>query len=214
MTMALSCIKSAGRLVSSLLVGGLIWTAAGLPAAAQDVTSDQILNALAPPATRSLTGPATPTMSDSDKAFVQSLRGRTRSLSLDESDHVAEIAKDRPKIDLEIYFDFNSAEITPRAVPQLNQLAQALRDSRLDNSVVVLSGHTDAKGSDEYNEGLSQRRAEAVKRYLIEKLKIPGDNLTTAGYGKRDLKNPSDPFAAENRRVQIVNLGTGNTANR
>ena len=78
----------------------------------------------------------------------------------------------------------------------------------------MLSGHTDAKGSDDYNQKLSERRAEAVKKYLVEKLKLSPDNLTTAGYGRRDLKNKDNPFAAENRRVQIVNLSSVNQAQR
>jgi outer membrane protein OmpA-like peptidoglycan-associated protein len=216
MTMALHS-KVAGRFACALIFGGLIWTATGIPAAAQQVPADQIIKALAPPAppvTRSLTGPAEPAVSPADQAFINSLRHRTRSLTVDESEHVAEIAKDRPKIDLEIYFGYNSAAITRKAEPQLNQLGEALRDPRLGNTVVVLSGHTDAKGSQEYNQKLSQRRAEAVKKYLVENLKIPADNLTTAGYGKRDLKDPAHPFAAENRRVQIVNLGPANEANR
>jgi outer membrane protein OmpA-like peptidoglycan-associated protein len=209
--MALSYFKAAGRVASSLLVAGLLWSANAVPAAAQSVSSDQIIKTLTPPATRSLTAPA---VSDTDRAFVEGLRHRTRSLTVTESDHVAEIAKDRPKIDLDIYFDFNSATITAKAEPQLKELGDALRSSQLGNSVVVLSGHTDAKGSDEYNQQLSERRAESVKNYLVDKLKIAPDNLTTAGYGKRDLKNKSDPFAAENRRVQIVNMGTTNQANR
>jgi outer membrane protein OmpA-like peptidoglycan-associated protein len=215
MIMSESCIRAAGRLASSLLVGGFVWSAAGLPAAAQDVSADQILKALAPaPVTRSLTGPAQPAMSPADHNFVQSLRGRTRSLSLDESDHAADIAKneDLPKIDLDINFDFDSAAITPKVVPQLTQLGQALRDPKMQNSVVILGGYTDAKGSDEYNQRLSQRRAEAVKKYLVQQLNIPSDGLSTAGYGKRDLKNPADPFGAENRRVQVVNMGTADTA--
>jgi outer membrane protein OmpA-like peptidoglycan-associated protein len=208
MTMAPSYFKIAGRLASALLVGGLIWSANSTPAAAQGVSADQIINALAPPVTKSITAPAEPTVSDADRAFIDSLRHRTRSLTFDESDHVAEIANDRPKIDLDIYFGFNSAAITAKAEPQLNQLGEALRSSRLANAVVVLGGHADAKGTDEYNQGLSERRAEAVKEYLVGKLKISSENLTTAGYGKRDLKNQADPFAAENRRVQIVNLGS------
>jgi outer membrane protein OmpA-like peptidoglycan-associated protein len=212
--MALSYNKVAGRFAGALIFGGLIWTATGIPAAAQQVPADQIIKALAPPVTRSLTGPAKPAVSPADQAFINSLRHRTRSLTVDESEHVAEIAKDRPKIDLEIYFDFDSAAITRKAEPQLNQLGEALRDPRLENAVVVLSGHTDAKGSQEYNQKLSERRAEAVKKYLVENLKIPADDLSTAGYGKRDLKDPAHPFAAENRRVQIVNLGPANEAKR
>ena len=215
--MAFSYFKAAGRLASSLLVGGLIWSATGAPAAAQIVPSDQILNALVPPAPvmRSLTAPAEPAaVSDPVSTFVEGLRHRTRSLTIDEADHVAEIAKDRAKIDLEVNFDFNSSAITAKAEPQLNELGKALRSAQLEKSVIVVSGHTDAKGSDEYNQKLSERRAEAVKAYLVEKLKISPDNLTTAGYGKRNLKNKSEPFAAENRRVEIVNMSATNQASR
>ena len=205
--------KAAGRLAASLLVGGLIWSATGLAASAQTVSSDKILNALAPPVTRSLTAPK-PSLSDSDQAFVDSLRHRTRSLSLDEADRVAAIAKEQPKINLEINFDYNSAAVTEKAEPQLTELGNALKSSRLENSIIVLSGHTDAKGGDDYNQKLSERRAEAVKKYLVEKFKISADNLSTVGYGKRDLKNKNEPFAAENRRVEIVNMGKTNQAAR
>ncbi|MBV9511797.1 MAG: OmpA family protein [Caulobacteraceae bacterium] len=199
--------KAAGRIACMLLMGGLVWPVAISSAEAQQqVNSDQIIKALTPaPVTRSLS--AKPADSPTDQAFIEGLRHRTRSLSADESEHVAEIAKDKPKIDLDIYFDYNSAMITPKAAPQLEQLGKALKDPQFANSFFVLGGHTDAKGGDDYNKRLSERRAESVKRYLIAKMKLSPDSLTTAGYGKRDLKNPSDPFAAENRRVQVVNLG-------
>jgi outer membrane protein OmpA-like peptidoglycan-associated protein len=206
--------KSAVRLAGVSLVAGFLWSVAGVPAMAQTVSAGQIIKTLTPPVTRSLSAPDVPAMSDSDRAFVEGLRHRTRSLTVDESDHVAEIAKDKPKIDLEIYFDFNSAAITPKAESQLNELATALRSPGLEKSVIVLGGHTDAKGSDDYNQDLSQRRAEAAKKYMVDTLKISPDNLTTAGYGRRDLKNKAQPFAAENRRVQIVNLGGTEQAQR
>jgi outer membrane protein OmpA-like peptidoglycan-associated protein len=214
MTMTPWCLKFAVRFASASLVTGFLWSAAGVPAMAQNVSADQIIKTLTPPVTRSLTGPEQPAMSDSDRTFVEGLRHRTRSLTVDEGDHVAEIAKTKPTIDLEIYFDFDSAVITPKAEPQLKELGTALRNPGLENSVVVLSGHTDAKGSEDYNQDLSERRAQAVKKYLVETLKISPDNLTTAGYGRRDLKNKAEPFAPENRRVQIVNLGATNQAQR
>ena len=70
----------------------------------------------------------------------------------------------------------------------------------------MLAGHTDAKGGDDYNQGLSERRAEAVKRYLIERYRIQPDHLVAVGYGEKQLKAPTDPLGAENRRVQIVNM--------
>jgi outer membrane protein OmpA-like peptidoglycan-associated protein len=198
----------------ALVVGCLVWPMSGAPAAAQ-VSKDQILNAIAPvPVTRGLTAPEAKPMSEKDRAFIKSLHHRTRSLTFDEKERVAEMSKDWKKIDLEIYFDYNSAAITAKAEPQLDQLGEALRDPRMKNATVVVAGHTDAKGSDKYNEGLSDQRAEAVKRYLVEELKIPAENLTTAGYGKRHLKNPDEPFAPENRRVQIINAPETESASR
>ncbi len=78
----------------------------------------------------------------------------------------------------------------------------------------MLGGHTDAKGTDGYNQGLSERRAETVKKFLIENYKIPVENLVSAGYGETDLKNKTDPNAAENRRVQIVNMAKQETASK
>jgi outer membrane protein OmpA-like peptidoglycan-associated protein len=53
---------------------------------------------------------------------------------------------------------------------------------------------------------LSERRAAAVKRFLVEKFNLSDQNLVAAGYGEEKLKNSEDPFAAENRRVQIANF--------
>lgn len=210
-----SHLKLAGRLATASLAAGLLWSASAMPASAQDVSSDQIIKALSPaPLTRGLSGTAQPAVSDSDRAFIEGLRHRTRSLTVDEGDHVAELAKESAKIDLEIYFDFDSFGITPKAEPQLSQLGDALRSALLQNSVIVLSGYTDARGSADYNQQLSEHRAEAVKQFLVDKLKLSPDNLSTAGYGMRDLKNKANPFSAENRRVQIVNLSSANQAQK
>ena len=212
--MVLSYRKLASRSAFALVVGCLVWPLTGAPAAAQ-LSSDQILNALAPaPTTRGLTAAETKPVSEKDRAFIKSLHHRTRSLTMDEKEHVAELSKDWKKIDLEIYFEYNSAAITEKAEPQLEQLGDALRNPRMKNATVVVAGHTDAKGSEKYNEGLSDRRADAVKRYLVEKLNVPEENLTTAGYGKRHLKNPDDPYGSENRRVQIINTPESESASR
>ena len=203
--MELSSFRIVSRSAFAFALACVVWGAAGGPAAAQ-VSADQIINALAPaPSTRGLTGAEAKPMSESDRAFVKSLRHRTRSLTFEESERVADLSKNWKQIDLEIYFEYNSARIAREAEPQLNQLGDALRNPRLKNASVIVAGHTDAKGSESYNERLSDRRAEAVKRYLVERLNIPAENLATTGYGKRHLKIPGEPYAAENRRVQILN---------
>jgi outer membrane protein OmpA-like peptidoglycan-associated protein len=80
--------------------------------------------------------------------------------------------------------------------------------------VFMLGGHTDAKGTDGYNQSLSERRAETVKKFLMENYKISAENLVSAGYGEADLKNKADPNAAENRRVQIVNMAKHEAASK
>lgn len=192
-------IVASGLLV--LAEGGFAW-------AAEPVSKSQILNALKPrPLTRSLTGVPTQKKDTKQQSLINSLRSsKTRSLTLDERNEVAAIAKERPTIDLEIYFDFNSADIAPKAVPDLMSLGRALTNPELQGSVFLLGGHTDAKGGQEYNQRLSERRAQAVRDFLIQNFRIAGDTLVAAGYGKEQLKNSADPFAAQNRRVQVTNL--------
>jgi outer membrane protein OmpA-like peptidoglycan-associated protein len=200
--------------VASLVVAGGFLFAASAPSFAQQRPSEQeILNALRPPPkTRGLTL-KTP-RDQEQRAFIDSIRGKTRQLTLGERKKVAEIAKTKPKIDLEIYFDYDSAAITAEAEPELMKLGRVLSNADLKGSVFLLGGHTDAKGSDAYNQRLSERRAASVKRFLQERFKLPDDALVTAGYGEEELKNKADPYAAENRRVQVVNLEQKETAKR
>jgi outer membrane protein OmpA-like peptidoglycan-associated protein len=138
---------------------------------------------------------------------VDTLRNRaTRSLSTDEREKITSIAKKKPNIDLEITFEYNSAIIAPKAMSQVTALGQALTSDELKGATFIVAGYTDAKGTETYNQGLSERRADAVKQFLKDKYGIDATKLVTVGYGKAQLKNASDPFAAENRRVQLVNM--------
>jgi outer membrane protein OmpA-like peptidoglycan-associated protein len=197
---------SGKRLRAAILASGLVAIAAPQGASAGDLSAQQIIDGLKTSKTRSLSAPTRPALSPSDLDFVRNVRGRTRSLSMGDRDHLAEIAAQRPKIDLDINFDFDSAAVTLRTEPQLHSLGKALTSDELAGSVIMLGGHTDGKGSDAYNHDLSERRAEAVKRFLIETYKIPAENLVTAGYGKEGYKNSADPFSPENRRVEVVNM--------
>ena len=114
--------------------------------------------------------------------------------------------KEAPSIDLEIFFDYKSAEVTPKAVAVLTPLGRALADPRLADNSFLIAGHTDAKGGADYNLELSQRRAESVRQFLIANFNVDAKKLIAKGYGFQHLRNPKDPFAAVNRRVQIVNL--------
>ena len=184
-------------------------------ASAETLSAQQIVDGLKTQRTRSLsaTSAQPAPLSAQDTAFLDRVR-KTRSLSSADRDQVTALASKRPSVDVEIYFDYNSAALSPRAEPQLNSLGKALTSQDLAGSVVMLGGHTDAKGGDQFNQGLSERRAATVKKFLVENYRIPAENLISAGYGKRDLKNNADPFAAENRRVQIVNMASNTQASK
>jgi outer membrane protein OmpA-like peptidoglycan-associated protein len=191
-------------------------------AKAEDVTEDQILKALTPerkPLTRSLSmgAPAQtdPAAAEAEGKFVQSLRNRsTRSLSMGEREQIAGIVKDKPKIDLEINFDYNSDRISARSLASVQALGRALANPELKGSTFIVAGHTDAAGSDSYNQDLSERRADSIKRYLVEKSGIAAADLVTVGYGKTKLKDPANPLAEGNRRVQVVNTENKATASK
>ncbi len=202
-------------LSSAFAIAGLVALSfAGRPALAEDLTAKQIQERLTAPKTRSLTTTDRPQMTADDLAVVKRVRGLTRALVRDDLEQITAIAMKRPKVDLEINFEYNSAALTPNAEPQLNSLGKALTSKELAGAVILLGGHTDAKGADDYNKVLSERRAETVKRFLIDKYQIPADTLMTAGYGKSGPKNPNDPYAAENRRVEIVNMAESEQASK
>jgi len=187
-----------------------------------NVTEDQIVRALVPvkkPLTRGLSaGPQVepdPAAVAAEGRFVQTIRGRaTRSLSNTEREEIATIVKDKPKIDLEINFDYNSADISARSLSSVQALGKALTNSDLKGSTFVVAGHTDAAGGESYNQDLSDRRADAIKRYLVDKYGVASSDLVTVGYGKSKLKDPANPMADANRRVQVVNMENKATASK
>ena len=194
-------------------IGVALSMTAGLALAGDsNVSSDQIVHALQPRAvTRGLSaGPlADPAAKAREISFMQTLRNRkTRSLSLGEREQIAEIASTKPKIDLDIQFDYNSANITATSMPSVQALGEALTDAKLKGSTFVVAGHTDAAGGLAYNQDLSERRADTIKRYLVEKYGIAGTDLVAVGYGKTKPKDPNAPMDPINRRVQVVNMDT------
>jgi outer membrane protein OmpA-like peptidoglycan-associated protein len=191
---------------SSFAAAILAGLALPVPAAAGDLTAQQITEGLKISRTRSLSGAGRPAMAAAELDAINKARSRARSLSTGDRAQIAEIASRRPRINLDVTFGYKSATLTPQAWPQLDHLAKALTGPDLAGAVIMLGGHTDAKGGETYNQQLSEKRAEAVKAFLVSRYGIAPDTLLTAGYGKTGLKNPADPFAGENRRVEIVNL--------
>jgi len=182
------------------------------------ISADQIVNALSPPALHrglSVGEPRQdPTVTAREFSFVDTLRNRkTGTLTARERQDLAEITTTKQKIDLEIQFEYNSAEISKTSLASVQELGKALTSPNLKGSTFVVAGHTDGVGGDVYNQNLSERRADSIKRYLSEKFGINGKNLVSVGYGKTQPKDTAAPLDPSNRRVQVVNLDT-RTASR
>jgi outer membrane protein OmpA-like peptidoglycan-associated protein len=216
-----SAIKSFSAILSVVTIGAALSLplSSALAGDNKDVTEDQIVKALAPPPKKPLTrglsvGPQTdPAPSAAETKLLQTVRGRTtRSLSNTEREEIATIAKDKPNIDLEITFDYNSANISAKSLTSVQALGRALTSPELKGSTFVVAGHTDAAGGESYNQDLSERRADSIKRYLMDKYGIAAADLVTVGYGKSKLKDPNQPMAEVNRRVQVVNMENKTTA--
>jgi outer membrane protein OmpA-like peptidoglycan-associated protein len=150
------------------------------PASAQEPSTEDVVKALVP--TKKLRGPRGLTIQGEDKP---------------------------PSIDLHIPFEYNSDKLTTEAMLTLKRLGAALKDTRLGGYRFKIAGHTDAKGSAEYNQKLSERRAAVVRNYLVFQYDLDPERIEIVGFGKSQLLDPSKPEDGINRRVQVINIGEG-----
>jgi outer membrane protein OmpA-like peptidoglycan-associated protein len=107
--------------------------------------------------------------------------------------------------DRTVNFAFNSAELTADARKALDEVAESLSRPTVNKYEIVISGHTDSVGTAEYNQNLSERRAEVTRQYLISQHHINPNRVVAKGYGKSQLLLPTDPNNEVNRRVQFQN---------
>jgi outer membrane protein OmpA-like peptidoglycan-associated protein len=130
--------------------------------------------------------------------------GKTRALCVGTAaDCKKQEAAEAPppvQFDLLANFEFNSDKLTQAARENLDQFAKAIKDPRLAGSKFEIDGHTDAVGPEEYNQGLSERRADAVVSYLASD-GIDRSSLVAKGFGKTKPR-VANPYSPENRRVE------------
>lgn len=117
------------------------------------------------------------------------------------------VRKAAPSVAVDIRFALNSAALSNEAIATINQIAKAMKSDQLAKYHFMLEGHTDTTGTRAYNIALSQRRAEAVRDYLVDTDHIAADRLGARGVGPDDLVDPANPTSGVNRRVEILNLG-------
>ena len=106
-----------------------------------------------------------------------------------------------------IQFDLDSARIRPDSFRAVGLMADSLYHPSLQGYRFLIVGHTDATGNREHNLKLSQQRAEAIRAALINPFGINPARIEAVGMGEEQLLNRSKPEAAENRRVQLINIG-------
>jgi outer membrane protein OmpA-like peptidoglycan-associated protein len=151
---------------------------------------------------------ASPTLSANSlrQLAQQSLRDSSRANRVNRPPLSEELAK-HAQLTVAIQFDFDSATIRPDSFAAVGLMADALYHPHLQGYCFLVIGHTDAKGSREYNLKLSQQRADAIREALIKPFGIAPARIEAVGLGEEQLLNSSDPEDAENRRVQLVNIG-------
>jgi len=113
-----------------------------------------------------------------------------------------------PAVSMQLTFALDSDQLSSQAKRTLDNLGKALQGEELQEDAFRIEGHTDSKGSRVYNQRLSERRAQSVARYLVERFRIEPKRLKSVGRGEEVPLDPNDPENPENRRVQIVNLGS------
>ncbi|MET2830922.1 OmpA family protein [Mesorhizobium shangrilense] len=179
------------ELVAATLVA-LLSTA--VPGAAQNLSSDEI---------RCRLDPTCP------KPGFRSLPFGKRGVTVDPT-----VVADKPNaVNLYVTFAYDSADLLNDSIITLDALGKALTDPSLASARFLISGHTDARGTDEYNQKLSERRAKAVADYLVSKFGVDASRLEVKGYGKTELYDPNRPDDQVNRRVQVVNLSANDLGN-
>ena len=207
--MRVTVLTLSATLMSSLLM------LASVPANAEDPSASQIINSLQGKTRFRSFDPGQAQREAKQRDLVERLQHvKTRQITVEERKEIVDAVKenDLPAIDLEVFFDYDSAAITDEALPILEKLGEALGSDKLKGSVFMVAGHTDAHGSAAYNLGLSIARARSVREFLIKKFDIAPDQLVAVGFGEEQLKNAEDPEAGENRRVQVVNMASKDVA--
>lgn len=138
--------------------------------------------------------------------------GVTRGIDAALKDLGAKVVGQEIKIELaaDVLFDFDKSDLRPDAVPSLQRVAEVLKE--YPDAPVLIEGHTDSKGTDAYNQKLSENRAVSVKTWLVKNAGADGARITTRGWGEKKPVAPNtkpdgsdDPEGRQkNRRVEIT----------
>lgn len=153
-----------------------------------------------------------PTRGGSSQQYEQGLemiRDNTRGLRKEPVRPASRPAEEAGPTALSVYFGFDSYELSPGTRRELDLLGNELAKEKFSQSGDrwLIEGHTDATGSRQYNQRLSERRAISVVDYLVTRHGVSPGILDSIGRGEDDLYDDRDPTSAVNRRVRIKYVG-------
>jgi len=187
---AIGNLMKTGTLVAALAVG--LSLLGSMPASAQQGEDVKIFKG-EPPAPDDL----------ANMLFPKQKEGvRFRAINIKGTQTQQPAAESKP-FGLQIQFKFDSTEILSSSYPYLDSVGNMLKSDAAKGRSVVVEGHTDSKGTDEYNQKLSEQRAASVKQYLMANHGIDGSRLKVTGYGESRPLNGVEPDSSSNRRVQF-----------
>jgi hypothetical protein len=142
---------------------------------------------------------------------VVAMTGITVDRSIDTAFLKQKIDKDGRAVLYGVYFDRDKSDIKPSSHATLKVVGELLE--KYTDMAFRIEGHTDSRGESGYNKQLSEKRAKAVKDYLIESFTVAKNRLKTIGYGEEKPinSNSSEAESALNRRVEIVRMAPDNS---
>ncbi len=191
-------------MVGSLMLGGASWL--GAEELTFPETKDEIIKALSVQPPNVGRGGLRPAKNDRS---LFGKGGRTRGLAgiAEDQDVDESLIEEAPKVGALILFDYDSAAIQQASKPLLEKYGKALQEE-LSDIVVVIAGHTDNKGSDQYNLALAKRRARSVKQFLVKEFQIETSRLLLKSYGEEIpiASNDTAEGRAKNRRVEFIRV--------
>jgi len=155
-----------------------------------------------PPPPRPLPAPVTTTTTTTAPAKAAEVKQILTDLNAKQSEQGLVVP-----LPEQVLFDFNKADVRPDAAATLDKVAQVV--GFYSTAQVEVQGHTDDIGTDQFNQGLSERRANAVRDHLVTVNGIPAERLVVKAYGESRpvAANDSEQNRQRNRRVEVVILG-------
>lgn len=112
------------------------------------------------------------------------------------------VISERVSVELEVFFDTDKSEVKPQFFAEIKRVADFM--TLFPSTEATIEGHADARGDDEYNLGLSQRRADAVRQVLIDEHRITADRLKSVGYGETRPRADNDSVAGMNMNRRVM----------